>query len=82
MDNEISNLYALGSVIDMILVLVLIIWYSLKNKITENKDKFIMSVGSIVFIILSWVGVFVLLIVVCIMVFIKNFSNKLKGNNG
>lgn len=82
MDNEISIFYVLGSVIDMILVLILIIWYSLKNKITENKDKFIMSVGSIVFIILSWVGVFVLLIVVCIMVFIKNFSNKLKGNNG
>lgn len=79
MDNEISNLYALGSVIDMILVLVLIIWYSLKNKITESKDKFIMSVGSIVFIILSWVGVFVLLIVVCIMLFIKKFNSKLKG---
>ena len=71
MGNEFSNLYALGSVIDMILVLVLIIWYSLKNKITESKDKFIMSIGSIVFIILSWVGVFVLLIVVCMMLFIK-----------
>ena len=71
MDNEFSNLYALGSVIDMILVLVLIIWYSLKNKITESKDNFIMSIGSIVFIILSWVGVFVLLIVVCMMLFIK-----------
>lgn len=71
MGNEFSNLYALGSVIDMILVLILIIWYSLKNKITESKDKFIMSIGSIVFIILSWVGVFVLLIVVCMMLFIK-----------
>ena len=71
MGNEFSNLYALGSVIDMILVLVLIIWYSLKNKITESKDNFIMSIGSIVFIILSWVGVFVLLIVVCMMLFIK-----------
>lgn len=79
MDNEISNLYALGSIIDMILVLILIIWYSLKNKITETKDKFIMSIGSVVFIILSWVGVFVLLIVVCIMLFIKKFSSKLKG---
>lgn len=79
MDNEISNLYVLGSIIDMILVLIIIIWYSLKNKITETKDKFIMSIGSIVFIILSWVGVFVLLIVVCIALFIKKFSSKIKG---
>lgn len=82
MDNEISNLYALGSIIDMILVLILIIWYSLKNKITETKDKFIISIGSVVFIILSWVGVFVLFIVVCITLFIKKFSSKLRGYNG
>lgn len=82
MDNEISNLYALGSIIDMILVLILIIWYSLKNKITETKDKFIIAIGSVVFIILSWVGVFVLFIVVCITLFIKKFSSKLRGYNG
>lgn len=78
MENDFKELYALGSTIDMVLVLMVLMWYSVKNIIIESKDKLFMVITTLIFILLSWVGVFVILIMCGITLFVT-FYNKFYG---